>query len=88
MGLAPDGVVRSFYEGYLAYVANGVGAKCNPLVDRLYRDCPVLSERFVAEVDEAIGSFDKGGFDPILMAQDVPSGSPSARRRFWTMEPR
>jgi len=42
---APDGVVRSFYEGYLAFVANGGGTKRNPLVDGFYRDCPVLSGR-------------------------------------------
>jgi hypothetical protein len=68
----PDVVVASFYNRYLAHIDNDGGAMQNPLVDGFYRDCPELSDAFVAKVDEAIASFDKGGFDPILLAQDVP----------------
>jgi len=31
-----------------------------------------VTEAFVTEIDETLASFDKGAFDPILMAQDVP----------------
>ncbi len=68
----PDVVVASFYNRYVGYIENDGGAMRNPLADGFYRDCPELSETFVAAVDEAVASFDKGAFDPILLAQDVP----------------
>jgi hypothetical protein len=68
----PDAIVESFYNRYLAYIENDGGAMRNPLVDGFYRDCPELSEAFLAKVDETLASFDKGAFDPILLAQDVP----------------
>jgi len=69
----PDAIVESFYNRYLAYVDNNGGPMQNPLVDGFYRDCPELSDAFVVEVDETLASFDKGGFDPILLAQDMPA---------------
>jgi hypothetical protein len=72
VGPTPDLIVESFYNRYLAYIDKDSGAMRNPLVDRFYRECPELSEAFVAQVDEALASFDKGGCDPILLAQDVP----------------
>jgi len=72
VGLAPEMTVRSFYDRYLAYIGKDSGAMRNPLADGFYRQCPELSGAFVALVDETIASFDKGGFDPILLAQDVP----------------
>jgi hypothetical protein len=72
VGPTPDVIVESLYSRYLATIDDDGGAMRNPLVDGTYRDYPELSEAFVAEVDETIASFDKGGFDPILLAQDVP----------------
>jgi len=69
---SPDTIVKSFYNRYLAYIENDGGAMRNPWVDGFYRDCPELSDSFVAAVDDALASFDKGGADPILLAQDVP----------------
>lgn len=68
----PNVTVESFFNRYLAYIRNDGGAMRNPLVDGFYKECPELSAAFVAKVDEALASFDKGGCDPILMAQDVP----------------
>jgi hypothetical protein len=68
----PDVIVESFYNRYLAYIDNDGGAMRNPLVDGFYRECPELSNGFVAEIDQTIASFDKGGFDPLLLAQDIP----------------
>jgi hypothetical protein len=64
----PDEVTRDFYEWYL-----GVSETTNPLVSGIYRDHENLSPAFVEAVDATLASFDgQGGFDPILLAQDVP----------------
>lgn len=68
----PDVIARSFYERYLAYIRNDRGMMRSPLVDGFYRGRPELSDSFVAELDAALAFFDKGGADPILLAQDVP----------------
>ena len=70
-GLAPEEVVTGFYDWYLGYVGEGEMRK-NPLADRAYRASEFLSEEFVAEVDAQLDSFDRGGYDPFLLAQDVP----------------
>lgn len=61
----PSETVESFYDWYLAYEGN-------PLVDQAYKSSDLLSDGFVAEVEETIASFDRGGADPILCAQDRP----------------
>jgi len=71
--LAPEMVVRSFYLRYLSAIGQDGGARGNPMVDGTFRAFPELSDGFIAEVDEANASFDKGGADPILLAQDVPA---------------
>ena len=68
---APARVVSDFYSWYLGYIRGEEGLR-NPLVDGAYRDCGYLTDRFVDEIERTLASFDKGGFDPILMAQDVP----------------
>jgi hypothetical protein len=61
----PDAVVDSFYRWYLEYPGN-------VLTDRAYRSSEYLTSEFVGQVDEIIASFDKGGYDPFLCAQDIP----------------
>lgn len=63
--LAPEERVRSFYEWYLGYSGN-------PVTDGAYRSSEHLTGEFVQKVDEIIASFDRGGYDPFLCAQDVP----------------
>ena len=61
----PDEVVESFYEWYLAQDTSRLG-------DGSYRQGEQLSETFIQQVDELVASFDEGGYDPFLCAQDVP----------------
>jgi hypothetical protein len=63
--MMPEQVARSFYDWYIAYPGN-------PLVDKAYRSNEYLTGEFVQKVDGIIASFDKGGYDPFLCAQDVP----------------
>ena len=65
MSVAPETVVESFYNWYLGYPGN-------PLVDGAYRSSEYLTTEFVRKADEIIASFDKGGYDPFLCAQDIP----------------
>ena len=63
--LSPQEVVTKFYRWYIGYPGN-------PLVDEEYRTSSYLAEAFVQEVDETLASFDRGGGDPFLLAQDIP----------------
>ena len=67
----PEDVVSTFYDWYLEYIDHG-GEMRNPLVDRAYRSRSELAPAFVSEVDEILATADKGAYDPILLAQDVP----------------
>ena len=72
---APEEVVNSFYEAYLESIdLSSEGG--NPLVSRAYRDNPYLHPEFVEAVDALLVSFENadqpGGYDPFLLAQDVP----------------
>ena len=61
----PEEIVDRFYGWYLDYPGNA-------MVDEAYRSSEYLTVEFVQEVDEIIASFNKGGYDPFLCAQDVP----------------
>lgn len=63
--LSPQEVVTKFYRWYIGYPGN-------PLVDKEYRASPYLAESFIQQVDETLSSFDRGGGDPFLLAQDIP----------------
>jgi hypothetical protein len=62
----PEAAVESFYEWYMGYSGNA-------LVDGAYRSSEYLTDEFVQQVDEIVASFDRGGYDPFLCAQDVPA---------------
>jgi hypothetical protein len=69
----PSGVAIAFYTWYLGYIGDrATGDFRNPLVDEAYHDQPLLSESWIKSVDETLAGFDRGGFDPFLMAQDIP----------------
>jgi hypothetical protein len=73
VALPPEQVVRGFYDWYLGYIGDpAVGEMRNPLVDGAYRSSEYLAREFVQKVDQIVASFDKGGYDPFLCAQDVP----------------
>jgi hypothetical protein len=69
----PAGVATAFYTWYLGYIGDRAsGDFRNPLVDKAYQDHPLLSQDLVQEVDALLASFDRGGYDPFLLAQDIP----------------
>ncbi len=72
--LAPEEVVKSFYDLYIGSInaARAAGEMRNYLADGSYRDLPYLSDEWIAEVDEILASFERGGYDPFLQAQDIP----------------
>lgn len=62
------GVAESFYRWYLGYPGN-------PYAEQAYRESPLVTAAFVAEMDaamEAMRAAGPGGADLILCAQDVP----------------
>jgi hypothetical protein len=59
--------VEAFYAIYLDRAARE-----NPLVTGSYAHMPFLSAEFVAEVSETLANMQGSGYDPILLAQDVP----------------
>jgi hypothetical protein len=64
----PEGAVQGFYSWYLWYARN-MG---HPLADGAYRTSEYLTWPLIEKVDALIASFDKGGYDPFLCAQDIP----------------
>jgi hypothetical protein len=65
--LGPEETVEAFYEWYSHYPGN-------PLVDGALRTHTGVTEGLVEKVYGIVDSFDdKGGYDPVLCAQDVPS---------------
>jgi hypothetical protein len=69
----PVGVALAFYTWYLGYIGDrSAGDFRNPLVDQAYHGHPLLSEDLVQEVDAVLAGFDRGGYDPFLLAQDIP----------------
>jgi hypothetical protein len=63
--MTPEQVVESFYWWYAGYPGN-------PLADGAYRSSGNLTGEFIQKIDEIVASFDRGGYDPFLCAQDVP----------------
>ncbi|MCL4264030.1 MAG: DUF3828 domain-containing protein [Anaerolineae bacterium] len=69
----PASIATTFYTWYLGYIGNcGLEEMRNPLADKAYQGHPLLAESFVQEVDKLLAGFDQGGYDPFLLAQDVP----------------
>lgn len=71
--ITPDAVVKEFYAGYLEMVSDPTGEDFqNPLVNREYANYDALSPAFIVQVDELLASFEFGGYDPFLCAQNIP----------------
>jgi hypothetical protein len=76
----PEDAIRAFYGWYLEYSRpTDGGAVKNPLVDEQYAASPYLTAALVERVRSIVASFDKGGYDPFLCAQDVPTAFTVAR---------
>jgi hypothetical protein len=61
----PGEAVKAFYTWYLTY--NG-----NVVADKAYHDSSMISASFAEDVDALIASFDRGGYDPFICAQNRP----------------
>ena len=64
--VAPEAVTEAFYTWYLDYEGN-------PMADKAYQESEYLDAAMVTKADEIIASFDKGGYDVFLCAQDIPT---------------
>lgn len=62
----PLAVASDFYQEWMEYQGS-------PLADKFYLDHSSLSQKLEDKIDHAVSTFDKGGYDPVLMAQDKPS---------------
>jgi len=71
---APEAVAEAFYRS-LGYLEGSLAEVQNPLADDGYRESEYLTEGFVQRVAELIASFDRGGYDPFLCAQDLPGST-------------
>lgn len=70
----PEGVARRFFDWYLGYhLWDGQTARPNALVDGAYQNSPLLTGAFKQQVAELVASFERGGYDPFLCAQDLPN---------------
>lgn len=73
-GTSPSAVTAAFYGWYLDYLGDReLGDLKNPLVDQAYRSSQLLSGRLISAVDQALDGMETAGFDPFLMAQDIPT---------------
>jgi hypothetical protein len=66
--LTAEQTARAFYDLYLE-----ASQRRNMLVEGAYRHLPFLAPEFVEKVDGIIASFEMGGYDPFLCAQDIPT---------------
>ena len=66
--LPPEDVTRRFYAWYLRYARD----HNSPAVSGAYRDSDLLTADFEQHVDLTLASFSGGGYDPFLLAQDLP----------------
>jgi hypothetical protein len=55
------------------FFAEWIASKQNPLFAKAYQNNPYLTKQMEDEITNIVASFDKGGYDPILCAQDKPS---------------
>lgn len=65
---SPESVTSRFYQSYLQYART----QGNPLVDGFYRQSDDLTGAFVSRIADELASAGLGGFDPLLLAQDIP----------------
>ena len=64
--VSPQETVKQFYTDHINYEGN-------PLVDRHFAQSEFASQELISKIDATIASFQHGGYDPVLCAQDIPS---------------
>ena len=71
--VTPAGAATAFYTWYLVNIDDPADETFhNLLSDGSYRESGLLSEAYINKVNNLRASSDKGGYDPFLMAQDIP----------------
>jgi hypothetical protein len=71
--ITPDGVVQSFYDGYLAHGhPDAAGHVQNALADGVYRTSAILAPEFIAHIDANRLIPASGSPDPFVCTQDLP----------------
>lgn len=61
----PLNTVEIFYGEWLSHEGN-------PITDEIYKDHQLLTEGLEEKIENIISDFDKGAYDPVLLAQDKP----------------
>jgi len=73
-GGTPEGQAKAFYAWYLGSIGDPSGEEnTSPLAERSYRSSQFLSPAFSTAVDDLLEGTSRGGYDPFLLAQDIPS---------------
>ena len=67
--MAPEEVVKTFYKWYIDLWSGPNRPEMNV---EIYRQTGYLTEELVQQLEETMASFDRGGADPVICAQDVP----------------
>ena len=73
--MLPDAeqTTREFYDWYLeSFDDRAAGDFHNPLAEKTYQESSLLTGDFKSRVDDLLQSFEQGGYDPFLCAQDIP----------------
>lgn len=72
--MSPEAVVEGFYAAWIEQVrAAMMGGAESPLRSGAYADSGYLTPAFSSEVASIVASFEGGGYDPFLCAQDIPT---------------
>lgn len=69
----PAGLAKIFYDWYLGTIGDRSGDFRNPLVERAYRENPLLADSLEQEIDAMLDAPDGAAYDPFLLAQDIPT---------------
>ena len=77
----PEAAARAFYVWYLEQSHPDRGA--SPLAEGTYTHHPLLADALVARVEETVASFEGGGYDPFLCAQDLPTAVSVSQARIY-----
>lgn len=70
VSFTPKQVVEKFYNQWISY--SGEPVTRNPMADRIYQTSEYVTDDLVKKIDSILASFQGGGYDPVLCAQNIP----------------
>jgi hypothetical protein len=68
----PETTVDAFYTWYLDLMTPDESGEWETPLLGAYRESDALTDDFIVQVDDLLESFEGGGYDPFLCAQNVP----------------